>query len=527
MRTPGRIPLPGVSFGRSPLTSCPRPAFHAGRGEGEGTATRVITIFLLVPFCVLSLSACSPAIRPSCVQAGGRPVVLTSSGLFIGENGGFRRASAPDELASGEVAGIHAAGGETWVTYAPGAKAGATKLLPPPARTFTTKDGFLDNRVAQVVSVTPPSPVPRSASAPTAHNATITSSRGRSCAPERESSASRVRDEFERTPHSMPPSPSPLPFGERVRVGVTGISTTHSVGTGEGGEGSMHREHVPECDLFFSYDSALNLGISVLSGTVWTHFTPVNSPLRGGRVAELVPDARGGVWVRYLEDGLGVARLAAGKLSPYDTVNTTLPTNAVELIRPEPPGEGLPGDFVWLATVDGLTRMDLGTGEWKHYGQGHGAATDFLRVTGLDQLFTSAILDIRDIGFTPGSVWLLTPRKLFRFDGEVFHPVTAPFVEGLEKLRFSCMTAVSGTVWVALEDLDSRRIGALASYEEGAGWKLFRLTDLGVPEPEEIGLFVTRACFKTFLFAKAPPHPPLSSPQMRGGEGRVRRGNSQ
>ena len=240
--------------------------------------------------------------------------------------------------------------------------------------------------------------------------------------------------------------------------------------------------------LCFSYDPALDLGVSVLTGTVWSHFAPANSPLADGKVAELTVDPRGGVWVRYADDGLGIARVTGGKAVNYTGGDTALPVNTVDLVVPEPPDSGLPGDLVWFSTVDGLTRLDLGSGEWKHFGRKHGQTTDFMNILGLDQVFAKAILDIRGIAFTPGTVWVMTPRKLFRFDGVEFRPVSAKFVEGLERLRFSSISVVSGTVWVSLSDLDSRKQSALASYADGIGWRQFPLRDSAVPVAEEVVL---------------------------------------
>jgi len=237
---------------------------------------------------------------------------------------------------------------------------------------------------------------------------------------------------------------------------------------------------------FFSYDPKLDLGVSVLTATSWSHFSSRNSPLASGRVAELVPDASGGVWVKYGVARLGVARIADGKAVNYTTANSALPYDTVELVVPEPLNGGLTGSLVWLVTVDGLTRFDPGKDEWKHFGRKHGDATDFLRMSGLDALFGKEITGINGIAFTRGNVWISTRSRLFRFDGNTFYPVPANILEDIEKLRYSSIVSSGAGVWVTLENIDSRKQVAIASWNQGKGWMVYRVSGFGLRAPENI-----------------------------------------
>jgi len=237
---------------------------------------------------------------------------------------------------------------------------------------------------------------------------------------------------------------------------------------------------------FFSYDPKLDLGVSVLSGTVWTHYSAYNSALASGRVAELVSDALGGVWVKFKEERMGVARIFDGRAVNFTSANSALPYDTVEIVAPEPPDRGLSGHQVWLATVDGLTRFDLGTSEWKHYGRRHGDATDFLRMTGLDSLFGRAVTGINGIAFTGSEAWISTRSGLFRFDADSFHPVPADFTGGMEKLCISSIASSGEVVWVSLENIDSRKQEAVASWTSGNKWRIFRLDDFAIRAPGKV-----------------------------------------
>jgi len=240
--------------------------------------------------------------------------------------------------------------------------------------------------------------------------------------------------------------------------------------------------------LCFSYDPLLDLGLSVRTGGAWKHFNAVNSPLRSGRIKRIAADARGGVWIQYAKGRMGVARLFGGKMVCYDVTTTQLPYNTVDMIMPEPRGLGIKGDQVWFVTVDGLTRFDLGTGEWKHYGRKHSEATDVMRLLGIDTFLTDAILDIKAVACAPDSVWISTPRRLHRYDGESFKPLDASFVSGLNTLRFDGIASAGEEPVVYLRDLNNRRVMALAAYNLQAGWKFVEFRKLRLPETETVGL---------------------------------------
>jgi len=241
--------------------------------------------------------------------------------------------------------------------------------------------------------------------------------------------------------------------------------------------------------LCISYAPSLDLGISVISGTVWMHYSPGNSPLVAGRVQELSVDGRGGAWVRYGGERLGVSRIVEGKVVNYTTANSALPYDTVDLVAPEPVDRGIPGDLVWLVTVDGLTRFDPAKAEWKHYGRKHGDATDFLRMSGLDSLFGDAITGINRIAFSRGEAWFTTPRQLFRFDGNTFRLVPCAYTDRMEKLRFSSVEAQGDTVWVVLENIDSRKQEAVAAWTAGNGWRKYNPADYGLRSPEQIDMY--------------------------------------
>ena len=232
---------------------------------------------------------------------------------------------------------------------------------------------------------------------------------------------------------------------------------------------------------YYSYDRDLDLGISVQSGTSWIHYSPANSALASGRIAELVSDAQGGIWVKYARDRLGVARIADGRVVNYTTANSDLPCDSVDMLMPEPSDNGLAGDQIWLVTVDGLTRFEPAKNDWKHYGRRHGDATDFLRMSGMDKIFDKAITGINGIAFTAGEAWISTRNRIHRFDGTTFRPLPDNILEGLERRRYSSIASMGGVVWVTLENLDSRKQEAIASWSQEKGWRNFPFGKYGLP----------------------------------------------
>ncbi len=352
---------------------------------------------VLLPL-VLLLGACASQRVPVVLPAQGGWVALTKAGLFRQEGSAWREGSRGDGLESNELRALaltDTATGELWVTYATRARAGATRLRPAPARTLTTQDGLLDNRVAQVVSL--------------------------------------------------------------------GADT-----------------------YAFSYDQALDLGVSLRQGDTWAHRGPANSALRSGKIRRMVLDARGGLWLEYAKSKLGVTRLTALGATNYDTGNSALPYDTIDRIVAELEGAGLPGDQVWFVTVDGLTRYDLGDGAWKHYGRPHGQATDVLKFLGMDTLFSKAILRIQDVAVGQGCIWISTPGRIYRYDGQKFQPVPAAYVEGLSRLRYARVAGAGNMVWVSLINTDSREIPAIASYQPGQKWERYQLRELGLAAPAEL-----------------------------------------
>jgi hypothetical protein len=215
----------------------------------------------------------------------------------------------------------------------------------------------------------------------------------------------------------------------------------------------------------------------------------MRSRLRSPKVARLAPDARGGVWIEYGEPRLGVGRLSGTVIANYDHLNSALPYHTVEFAAPEPPDSGLPGDQVWFATVDGLTRLDLLAFTWTHYGRQHDPSSDAARFLGLDAMFSKAILGIRDVACSPGAVWIATGPRVYRYDGSEFTPMRTDFVAGLSKLRYARLMPAGGVVWAALRDKDSDRIKTVAVLGDAGTWARYEITRMKLLESEFTRLF--------------------------------------
>jgi len=239
----------------------------------------------------------------------------------------------------------------------------------------------------------------------------------------------------------------------------------------------------------FAYAPQAGLGFSVASGTSWTHYAKANSPLRDNRITGLLADALGGIWARMYSPDAGCARLTDGRLVPYDTSNSGLPRNDILDILPEPPGRGTPGDQVWFVTVDGLTRFTLGDGTWKHFGRNPADITDFLRLLGVDTMFSSAILEIRSLAVDDTGLWIATPKRIYRFDGDAFTRIDASFTEGSDSLRFSAAAPAEGGVWAAVTNVDSKTVAEVARYRVGEGWNRYPLEGLRLKKPAEVRFF--------------------------------------
>ena len=209
--------------------------------------------------------------------------------------------------------------------------------------------------------------------------------------------------------------------------------------------------------------------------------------LRSPKIKSLTTDARGAVWILYDDAGLGVSRLSATTITNWDSRNCALPVDAVDFLVAEPAGEGPPGDGTWFVTVDGLTRFDPDTGSWTHFGRRHGEITDALRVLGLDEYFTEAIVNIRGLACGPSELWISTPGRIWRYDGRSFERLPADFVEGLSRLRYGTLAWIDGAIRVALVDLDRREVVSVGSWRPGAaGWKEYTLAGTGLRPPPTV-----------------------------------------
>lgn len=231
----------------------------------------------------------------------------------------------------------------------------------------------------------------------------------------------------------------------------------------------------------------LGVGIRDASGG-WTHLDPASSPMRSGRVRDLVADASGGVWFVYADGSAGVSRLSGTVLETFTPENSALPVADVLSVCAEPAGEGPEGDAVWCVTVDGLTRWLPGN-VWTHYGRSHGQATEALRLLGLDEWLTRTVVGIRDLVAGGGQLWVATARRVHRFDGTVFAPLPDDVVRGLSDLRYDRLIWAGGAVWATLRHRDSRRVEGVVRWRPGgAAWTWLAIEAAGEPAAERIRL---------------------------------------
>jgi ligand-binding sensor domain-containing protein len=103
-----------------------------------------------------------------------------------------------------------------------------------------------------------------------------------------------------------------------------------------------------------------------VAARTWTQFTPDNSPLGPGGVADLMVDSDGRVWAATLGGGLGVWDGTAWRV--FNVANSRIPSNTVQRVFQDAKGTLWVG-FSWptqfggaLASFDGHT--------WRQYAAG-------------------------------------------------------------------------------------------------------------------------------------------------------------
>jgi len=118
-------------------------------------------------------------------------------------------------------------------------------------------------------------------------------------------------------------------------------------------------------------------GLGLYENGAWRVFRPADGLAHQAVLSLALDPHTGDVWAGTMG---GLSRLSAGRIDTFTQLNSGLSNDIVY-------GVGVQGDFVWIATAAGASRLNTRTGEWSLFNN---------RNTPMDEIWTYAVSPAED-----------------------------------------------------------------------------------------------------------------------------------
>ncbi|MFY0687217.1 MAG: response regulator [Cyclobacteriaceae bacterium] len=228
-----------------------------------------------------------------------------------------------------------------------------------------------------------------------------------------------------------------------------------------------------------------------------------STALQSSKITSLYEDDWGNIWVGTLVGGLYQYHKNTDRFTQYNHrrgENSLSNNNVWDVLRV--------GQYVWIATIDKLNRLDLNTGTFEHFGVEHGLSNEFITSFTMsqsghlwvstsyglnsihsdgDQLIIDSHLFTLDqsnsdlhnymyeIGELDGAIYVSSKKGLKRWDGTRFKnyeyqnmPVGHSFFRSLEIIEGDSPQVLAGSeVGLAVLDLQTGDFGPLINNVKG------------------------------------------------------------
>jgi ligand-binding sensor domain-containing protein len=206
-------------------------------------------------------------------------------------------------------------------------------------------------------------------------------------------------------------------------------------------------------------------GLGRYENGAWKVFRPADG-LAHQAVLSLAVDKRSGdLWVGTMG---GLSRISAGRIDNFTQLNSGLSNDIVY-------GVGVQGDFVWVATAAGASRLNTRTGQWALFNE---------RNTPMYEIWTYGVSPAEDkvyyavwgggliheittsVSYVDKILWVATYFGASRYDGRYWHNFLQKD-SGLPSNFLNQIKAVDGNrAWFSTDK-------GLAYYD-GANWAVYR-----------------------------------------------------